>query len=135
VLAGRRDALDRLAVDECLRVLGVPGVFAAGDVAAARTPDGHSVLQSCQHAIPLGKFAGHNAAAELLGYDVEPFAPDPYVTCLDLGVAGALFTTGWERAVEMTGLAAKAMKRRITRELIYPPVDDGEELLLRANPG
>lgn len=131
---GRRDALGRLEVDEYLRVSGAPGVFAAGDVAAAHTSDGYSVVQSCQHAIPLGKFAGHNATADLLGYDVEPFAPDPYVTCLDLGPAGALFTSGWERAVEMTGHAAKAMKRRITRELIYPPVDDGEEFMRRANP-
>jgi NADH dehydrogenase len=123
-----------LAVDNWLRVPGAPGVYAAGDVAAARTPDGHGVLQSCQHAIALGKFAGHNAAAELLGHDLEPFAPEPYVTCLDLGAAGAVFTSGWERTVEMTGLAAKAMKRRITRELIYPPIADGEEFLRRANP-
>lgn len=83
---------------------------------------------------PLGKVAGHNAAAELLGYDVEPFAAEPYVTCLDLGVGGALFTSGWARTVEMTGFAAKAMKRRITRALIYPPVGDGEEFLRRRRP-
>jgi NADH dehydrogenase len=133
-LPGRRDALGRLEVDEYLRVSDAPGVFAAGDVAAALTPDGHRVMQSCQHAIPLGKFAGHNAAAELLGFDPQPFAADPYVTCLDLGSAGALFTTGWERAVELTGAAAKGLKRRITGELIYPPFDDGEELMRHANP-
>jgi NADH:ubiquinone reductase (H+-translocating) len=101
---------------------------------AALAPDGHRVMQSCQHAIPLGKFAGHHAAAELLGYDPQPFAADPYLTCLDLGLAGALFTTGWERVVELTGPAAKALKRRITGELIYPPFDDGEELMRHANP-
>ncbi|WP_028926845.1 NAD(P)/FAD-dependent oxidoreductase [Pseudonocardia acaciae] len=128
-----RDRLGRLEVDEYLRVVGVPEVYAAGDTAAAVAEEGHHVMQSCQHALPQGRFAGHNVAADLLGLPAAPFAPDPYVTCLDLGAAGAVFTKGWDRAVELTEQEAKQRKRQVNEVWIYPPVDDAEELLRRAD--
>lgn len=128
-----RDELGRVPVDSFLQAIGVPGVYVAGDAAAAYAEPGHQTLPSCQHAIPLGKYAGHNAAADLLGLDPVPFAPKRYVTCLDLGGAGAVFTRGWERTVDLTGAEAKARKRAITEEWIYPPVDDAEELLRQAD--
>ncbi|WP_431938675.1 NAD(P)/FAD-dependent oxidoreductase [Nocardia grenadensis] len=128
-----RDGLGRLPVDEQLRVLGVPGVYAAGDTAAAQAEPGHPVLQCCQHALQLGKFAGHNAAAELFGLPAVPFTPAPYVTCLDLGSAGAVFTNGWERQVAATGEAAKVRKRKVNEWWIYPPTDDPGELLRQAD--
>jgi NADH dehydrogenase len=130
-----RDRLGRLEVDDCLRVVGVPGVYAAGDTAAAIAPDGYPVMQSCQHATPLGKFAGHNVAADLLGVPAAPFDPNPYVTCLDLGSAGAVYSTGRERTVEMVEQAAKNLKRTINAEWIYPPLDDAEEILAKADHG
>jgi NADH dehydrogenase len=132
-VSGERDALGRLRVDEFLRVIGVPAVYAAGDVAAAVTADGHVVMQSCQHAVPQGKFVGVNVASDLLGLPGVPFAPDPYVTCLDLGSAGAVLTTGWDRAVARTGAEAKALKQSINAEWIYPPVDDAELILRYAD--
>ncbi|MGW1738848.1 NAD(P)/FAD-dependent oxidoreductase [Nocardia sp. NPDC001965] len=128
-----RDRLGRLEVDERLRVVGVPGVYAAGDTAAAPAEPGQQVLQCCQHALQLGKFAGHNAAADLLGLPSVPFAPAPYVTCLDLGTAGALFTEGWDRRVVATGETAKARKRKVNELWIYPPTDDPAELLRQAD--
>lgn len=128
-----RDGLGRLPVDEQLRVLGVPGVYAAGDTAAAQAEPGHPVLQCCQHALQLGKFAGHNAAADLFGLSAVPFTPAPYVTCLDLGSAGAVFTNGWNRRVAATGEAAKVRKRKVNEWWIYPPTDDPGELLRQAD--
>lgn len=128
-----RDRLGRLEVDEFPRVVGVPGLYAAGDTAAATAPDGYPVVQSCQHAVPLGKFAGHNVAADLLGVAPVPFGPNPYVTCLDLGSAGAVYTTGRERTVEMIEQQAKTLKRTINTEWIYPPLDNAEEILASAN--
>jgi NADH dehydrogenase len=128
-----RDGLGRLLTDRFLRVPGVPGVYAAGDTAAAEAEDGHRTMPSCQHALQLGRFAGHNVAADLLGLPPVPFAPDPYVTCLDLGPAGAVFTTGWERRVQSTGETAKARKRAVNQEWIYPPTDDADEILRRAD--
>lgn len=128
-IPGWRDRLDRLRVDEHLRVAEAPEVFAAGDTAAAEADPGHLVLQSCQHAIPLGKYAGHNAVADLLGLPLAEFSPAPYACCVDLGAAGAVLTSGWDRMIESTGEKAKARKMATNRERIYPPLDDADEIL------
>jgi NADH dehydrogenase len=130
---GTHDELGRLAVDEHLRVIGVDGVYAAGDTAAAVAENGHVVMQSCQHAMPQGKLAGANVAADVLGLPLAPSAPDPYVTCLDLGSYGAVVTQGWNRQVARTGAAAKERKQAINSTLIYPPVDDAEAILRLAD--
>ncbi|GGL07118.1 NAD(P)/FAD-dependent oxidoreductase [Nocardia jinanensis] len=132
-IPARRDRLGRLEVNERLEVAGVPGVYAAGDTATTRAESGQRVLQCCQHALQLGKFAGHNAAADLLGLPSVPFAATPYVTCLDLGAAGAVFTNGWDRRVVATGEIAKARKRKVNELWIYPPTDDPAELLRQAD--
>lgn len=129
---GEHDRLGRLSVDACLRVTGVPDVYAAGDTAVTLADEGHFTTQSCQHALPMGKFAGHNAVADIVGTDPLPFTPDPYVTCLDLGPAGAVLTQGWERTVQKTGEDAKALKRDINTLWIYPPLDDAEQILAEA---
>ncbi|GAA3310108.1 NAD(P)/FAD-dependent oxidoreductase [Streptomyces cinereospinus] len=51
-IPGERDRIGRLVVDAYLRVKGVPGVFAAGDTAAAEAEPGRLTTQSCQHAVP-----------------------------------------------------------------------------------
>ncbi|MGY4466156.1 NADH dehydrogenase [Bradyrhizobium sp. LB9.1b] len=117
-----RDNFGRLLVDRDLRVPGVAGVFATGDAARAACDDeGNHALMSCQHATRMGAFAGNNAAAELLGVPTRPYHQKAYVTCLDLGEAGALFTRGWEREVEMVGETAKKTKQEINTVWIYPP--------------
>lgn len=132
-IPGTRDRLGRLAVDENLAVTGVPAVYAAGDTAAAAAEPGRQVMQCCQHALQLGKFAGHNAAADLLGLPAVPFTASPYVTCLDLGSHGAVFTNGWDRRVVATGAVAKDRKRKVNELWIYPPTDDPDELLRQAD--
>jgi len=117
-----RDRAGRLVVDRNLRVAEVPTIFAAGDTAHAATDDlGHRALMSCQHANRLGASAGFNAAADLLGVPLEPYQQKNYVTCLDLGPSDAVFTRGWDSKVEMNGDKAKAMKREINTQWIYPP--------------
>jgi NADH dehydrogenase len=115
------DAAGRLPVDAALRVRGVNGVYAAGDAAHAMLADGHVAPMSCQYAIPMGEIAGVNGVADLCGAPLEAFTSAPYVTCLDLGDAGALFTEGWDREVKLTGSWAATMKRTINQQLIYPP--------------
>jgi NADH:ubiquinone reductase (H+-translocating) len=97
-------------------------IFASGDTAQAATDDlGHLALMSCQHANRLGASAGFNGAADLLGVPLEPYRQKNYVTCLDLGPSDAVFTRGWDSQVEMSGDKAKAMKREINTQWIYPP--------------
>jgi NADH:ubiquinone reductase (H+-translocating) len=124
------DHLGRLPVDPWSRAL--PEVFAAGDTAAAAFDAEHTVMQACQHATPLGKVAGYNAAADLLGKPLRDFTPGPYVTCLDLGAAGGIFTRGWDRRVMASGAEGKEVKRRINQH-IHPPVDDAEKILAAAD--
>ena len=98
-----RDRLGRLPVDDYLRVTGVPDVFAAGDVAAARMDDEHLSVMSCQHGRPMGRFAGYNVISDLLGAPMLALRIPWYVTVLDLGPGDAVYTEGWDRQVVATG--------------------------------
>lgn len=129
---GARDRLGRLLVDPLMRVADVGGVFAAGDVASSVIDGLHPTVMSCQFARPMGRFAGHNAVADLAGLPMLPLRIDWYVTVLDLGGWGALYTEGWDREVRATGAAAKATKQIINRKRIYPPLSGRKDELFAA---
>ncbi|MGS2873023.1 NAD(P)/FAD-dependent oxidoreductase [Enterobacter huaxiensis] len=132
---GERDSQGRLIVTESLQVPAHPDVYATGDMAHAKTDDaGNTALMTCQHAIQLGKFAGHNAAASLLNIDPYPYRQVNYVTCLDLGAWGAVYTEGWEQEVKSVRDEAKKIKIAITNELIYPPAADKAVAFAAADP-
>ncbi len=126
------DRLGRLPVDDYLRVERVSGVFAAGDVAAARMDDQHLSVMSCQHGRPMGRYAGYNVISDLLGAPMLSLRIPWYVTVLDLGPAGAVYTEGWDRHVVSTGAEAKATKQVINGERIYPPLTGDRAALLAA---
>lgn len=129
------DPLGRLPVDDTMRVIGVDDIFAAGDIAAAPISPGHSSVMSCQHGRPMGRHAGHNVAADLVSAPLLPLRIDWYVTCLDLGPAGAVYTEGWDRHVVATGAEAKETKTTINRDRIYPPRSfDADDILAAAEP-
>ncbi|ENT2951078.1 NAD(P)/FAD-dependent oxidoreductase [Klebsiella aerogenes] len=120
-----RDRQGRLHVNAELQVVGYDDIYATGDVAYAATDDkDNHALMTCQHAILLGKFAGNNAAAGLLGVAPLPYRQETYVTCLDLGAWGAVYTEGWDQQVKLTREEAKKVKVSIVSELIYPPKAD-----------
>lgn len=120
-----RDRQGRLHVNAQLQVVGHDDIYATGDVAYAATDDkGNHALMTCQHAILLGKFAGNNAAADLLEVTPLPYRQENYVTCLDLGAWGAVYTEGWDQQVKLTRAEAKKLKLSIVSELIYPPKAD-----------
>ncbi|MBH5392090.1 NAD(P)/FAD-dependent oxidoreductase [Bradyrhizobium diversitatis] len=129
---GARDRLGRLLVDPVMRVADVGGVFAAGDVASSVIDGLHPTVMSCQFARPMGRFAGHNVVADLVGLPMLPLRIDWYVTVLDLGAWGALYTEGWDREVRATGAAAKATKETINRRRIYPPLTGSKDELFAA---
>jgi NADH dehydrogenase len=134
-IPAERDNFGRLLVDRDLRIPQIPTVFATGDAAKAACDDeGRYALMSCQHATRLGAFAGNNAAADLLGVPLSRYHQEAYVTCLDLGAAGALFTRGWDRRVEMVGAEAKKTKHEINTVWIYPPKADRAAALASAHP-
>lgn len=126
------DGLGRLPVDAGLRVEGLSAVFAAGDSARLALDEAHTTVMSCQHGRPMGRFAGHNAACDLLGLPLLPLRIDWYTTILDLGPWGALYTEGWDRQVVATGDTAKRTKRLINGERIYPPLTGDRAAILAA---
>jgi NADH dehydrogenase len=127
-----RDRLGRVPVDDQLRVIGVPAVFAAGDVAVARMDDEHLSVMSCQHGRPMGRYAGYNVISDLLGEPMLTLRIPWYVTVLDLGPAGAVYTEGWDRMVVSKGAEAKATKQTINTRRIYPPLTGNRADLLAA---
>ena len=134
-VSSKRDGLGRIPVDRDLRVPGNSRIFAAGDVAFAATDDGGNyALMSCQHAIDMGRYAGHNVAADLLGLPTLNYSQPFYVTCLDLGGWGAVYTEGWEREIKLVGAEAKALKKRIVSEWIHPPLASRSATLAAADP-
>jgi NADH:ubiquinone reductase (H+-translocating) len=131
----QHDHLGRIPVDPFMKVKGMDGVFAAGDSAFAMVDDTHVSVMSCQHARPMGRFAGYNVVVDLLGKAMLPLRIDWYVTVLDLGEWGALYAQGWDRHVVATAQAAKKTKRIINCDRIYPPRSGSrDEIFAAAEP-
>lgn len=134
-IPGKRDNFGRLHVDRTLKVIGTDGLYATGDCAYAATDDeGNYAMMSCQHAMNLGRSAGHNVAADLIGESQRPYSQPQYVTCLDLGPWGAVYTEGWDRQVKLTGAEAKELKTKINTDWIYPPSGNRDEVFALADP-
>lgn len=134
-IPGERDGHGRLHVDAHLQVKGQQDIFATGDVAYAATDDlGNHALMTCQHAIVLGRHAGNNVAAQILGVAPVAYSQPKYVTCLDLGGWGAVYTEGWDRQVKLTRQEGKALKTQINTVWIYPPAADRDVAWAAADP-
>jgi NADH dehydrogenase len=128
-----RDRLGRLPVDPYLKINNMTAEFAAGDAAWLAIDGTRPSVMSCQHSRPMGRFAGHNVVCDLLGEPMLPLSIDWYVTCLDLGPWGAVYTEGWDRCVVAKGAAAKRIKETINRQRIYPPRSGKREEILDAS--
>ncbi|QXH49482.1 NAD(P)/FAD-dependent oxidoreductase [Pseudomonas fakonensis] len=134
-IAGERDSLGRLRVDDHLKVIGQAHIYATGDTAWAAVDElGNHALMTCQHAIPMGRHSGNNAMADLLGIAPVVYRQPKYVTCLDLGEWGAAYSEGWERELKLQGEEGKTLKRQINSVWIYPPEADRELALKAADP-
>ncbi|MDZ3992205.1 NAD(P)/FAD-dependent oxidoreductase [Pseudomonas sp. Teo4] len=134
-IAGERDNFGRLRVDDHLKVIGQSHIYATGDTAWAAVDElGNHALMTCQHAIPMGRHSGNNAAADLLNLQPVAYRQPKYVTCLDLGEWGAAFSEGWERELKLQGQEGKNLKRQINSVWIYPPAADRAQALAAADP-
>lgn len=134
-LPGEHDATGRVIGDAWLHAPAAPGVFVTGDTVKAATDDmGNFSVMSCQHALSLGRVAGHNAAAEIVGLPLHPYSQPKYVTCLDLGTWGALYTEGWDRQIDLVREEGKRRKQEINTVWIYPPAADRAAAFALANP-
>jgi len=130
---GQRDQFGRLKVDEYLKLAAYENVIIAGDVAQVTVDKGMTAVMSCQFSQWQGRWAGHNAVNDLFGEDLKQYIQIGYNTCLDLGPDTALITDGWDRVIHKTGEAAKATKKWICTDLIYPS-GDVEQAVLESVP-
>jgi NADH dehydrogenase len=80
----------------------------------------------------MGRYAGYNVISDLLDAPMLSLRIPWYVTVLDLGPAGAVYTEGWDRTVVSRGEEAKTTKRVINGERIYPPLNGDRTALLAA---
>jgi NADH dehydrogenase len=134
-IPAERDRQGRLHVDSHLKVIGQDDIYATGDVAYAACDDiGNYAMMTCQHAISLGRHAGNNVAAHILGVAPTPYSQPKYVTCLDLGAWGAVYTEGWDRQVKLVKQEGKELKTQINTVWIYPPAADRASALAAADP-
>lgn len=131
-LPGAHDRFGRLIVNEYLQATNAQNVFAAGDIACVKVDNDHDSVMSCQHGRPMGRFAGHNLVCHLQGKPMLPFKVPYYVTVLDLGPWGAIYTEGWDRHVISSGQDAKLTKELINRHRIYPPLTKVRQDILDA---
>jgi len=134
-IAGEKDNLGRILGDAYLHAPEAKNVFVTGDTVKVPTDDlGNFNVMSCQHAMSLGRVAGYNAAAELVDLPLHAYSQPKYVTCLDLGPWGALYSEGWDRQVQFVREEAKKIKQEINTVWIYPPAADRDAVFAIANP-
>jgi NADH dehydrogenase len=126
------DSLGRIFTNQFLQLPKSPHIFAAGDCATFKIDGQHFSVMSCQHARPMGRYAGHNVVAQLFNLPMLPLQIPDYVTIVDLGDYGAVYTEGWQRHVISKGAAAKETKREINCQRIYPPLTGNRADLLAA---
>lgn len=134
-IAGEKDNLGRILGDAYLHAPEAKNIFVTGDTVKVPTDDlGNFNVMSCQHAMSLGRVAGYNAAAELVDLPLHAYSQPKYVTCVDLGPWGALYSEGWDRQIQFVRDEAKKIKREINTVWIYPPAADREAAFAIANP-
>lgn len=83
------DTYGRVVVDETLRAVGQPQIFAIGD-AAAISVGGKPIRMACASAMPMGAHAGNNIRRLLRGQELEPFSMAFAARCISLGRRDAL---------------------------------------------
>lgn len=127
-----KDQLGRLYVNEYLQLQEYPNCFSAGDIAHAHPDAKHDPVMSCQQARPQGRYAGYNAISLLLDLPFMAYSQPNYVTCIDLGEFGAIYTEGWNRKLIKSGAEAKKVKQHINQDRIYPPKTTDIHELLKA---
>ena len=117
---GVKDHLNRLVVDQFLKVPGYDNVIAAGNVAHTFGDNRYSSLMDCQYAQFEGRWARHNAINDLFNTQLKEYVHSGYVTCVDLGEPQTVYATDWELSLQKKRYEERAIERHINLVTMYP---------------
>ncbi len=113
------DGQSRVLVDDTLRSLSHPDVYAVGDAAAVPGLDGKELRMACATAIPTGRHAADAIASRLRGRSAASFRFRYLLQCLSLGrrdgVVQFVHADDSPRNGVLTGRAAALLKEIIVR--------------------
>ncbi len=111
--------IGQIIVDENLRSVSHPSVFAAGDSAVFTMASGQPQRMACATAMPMGAHAAENIAAVLAGHAPQPFRFGFQAQCISLGRHNALIQVvnpdDSPKARVFTGRMATGFKEFILR--------------------
>lgn len=113
------DEYGRVIVDAALRSVSHPEVYAIGDAAVLRRPDGQELRMACATALPSARHAARAVRAGLRGHSPGRFRFRYVNQCISLGRRDALvqYVRADDRPVEfvLTGRVAALYKEVIVR--------------------
>lgn len=113
------DPAGRMIVDDTLRSVSHPEVYAIGDAVAARRPDGQELRMACATGLPTAAQAVGAFADRLAGREPKPLHFRYYNQCVSLGRHDALvqFVRADDSPVDavLTGRLAALLKESIVR--------------------
>ncbi len=113
------DAGGRVVVDDTLRSVSHPDVYAVGDSAAVHHTDGSPLRMSCATGLPLGQYVGDVIAARASGQQPRPRRFRYVIRCVSLGRNDGLiqFVDAHDRPHEriLTGRVAARFKELVVR--------------------
>jgi NADH dehydrogenase FAD-containing subunit len=116
------DADGRMIVDETLRSVSHPEVYAVGDAAAARRPDGQELRMACATGLPAAIQGVGALADRMAGREPKPLQFRYFNQCISLGRRDGLiqFVRADDSPVEavLTGRLAALYKENIVRGTI-----------------
>jgi NADH dehydrogenase FAD-containing subunit len=117
------EASGRISVDETLRSVSHPDVYAVGDAAAARLPSGQVLRMACATGLPMAQQAVRAMADRLHGVSPRPLRYRFVQQCISLGRRDGLiqFVRADDSPVEavLTGRFAAGYKTAILRGVAW----------------
>jgi NADH dehydrogenase len=104
-----KDEMNRLTVDQFLRLSGYENVIAVGKVAH----DSHFAQFE-------GRWAGHNAINDLFNLPLKEYVQPDYINCIDLGEPAASYATNGEQDMQWKRYEKRKSVNYINSVTMYP---------------
>ncbi|MFG2631120.1 NAD(P)/FAD-dependent oxidoreductase [Streptomyces sp. NPDC048473] len=112
----------QIRVNSALRSVSHPGIYVAGDAAAAQTPSSGPIRMACATALPLGAHAAASVVRDLRGEDPKPLQFSYTAQCISLGRHDGMIQLVREddspRDLCLTGKPAAMVKEQVVRNTV-----------------